>query len=397
MNSFEYHNPVKLFYGIGGTDKIGEYIKAYGSRAMIVSYTEVGFYGNLFDRIHAKLKENGVSYVDYFGATANPKICEAKAGVELGKAEKVDCIIGVGGGSAMDLSKVIAAGILYPQDDIKRMIKFTHSADYQILPVKALPMLMLPTLPATSSEMNPTAVITDEETSRKSYVWEPACLYPKVSILDPALTVTLPPYQTACGGVDAISHVVEPFFFSDEATFGNIDLHDHIQIGVIQAIYENIQKVLDNPKDLQLRGLMQFSATVGLNGWLTCGVQGWTPMHQMGHVLSSHFNATHGATLSCMMLAWMRYFATQKQNERFVKFARIMFGTEDLLKAADIFEAKIKSFKIETRISEFGCTQADVERLTQGVVDVSFSSDGTLASIPPITRDDALAIYRLAL
>lgn len=397
MNNFEFYNPVKIIFGAGEVKRIGEAAKDYGKKALIVSYSVVDFYGDLFERIHASLQEKGVEYVDYFAATANPKISEAKGGVALGKKESVDLVIGVGGGSAMDLAKVIAAGILYPYDDIRKMIRFSHSVDEQIPPKEALPLIMIPTLPATASEMNPTAVITDDETLRKSYVWEPSCLYSKVSILDPTLTMTLPAYQTACGAIDAISHVVEPFFFSDEATYGNIDLQDHVQIGVIRALYEGIPKVLANPNDVQLRGLMQFAATVGLNGWLTCGVQGWTPMHQMGHVLSSHFRATHGATLACMMLAWMRYFAHHKQNERFVKFANLMWGTEDLLQAADQFEAYIKSLGVQTRISEFGCTEADLETLTQGVVDVSFSADGTLASIPPITRDEAYQIYKLSL
>jgi len=228
-------------------------------------------------------------------------------------------------------------------------------------------------------------------------VWEPSCLYAKVSILDPELTLTLPAYQTACGAVDAISHVVEPFFFSDEATYGNIDLHDHMQMGVIRAMYENLPKVLANPGDVELRGMMQFAATVGLNGWLTCGVQGWTPMHQMGHVLSSHFGATHGATLACMMVAWLRYFSTKEQNGRFVKFAKWMYGTENLIEAADKLEAYIREQGVQTRISEFGVTEADLEALTDGVVRVSFSADGTLASIPPITRDEAYQIYKLAL
>lgn len=397
MNDFEFYNPVKIIFGAGRVDCIGEQTKEYGTRALIVSYAEVGFFGDLFDRIHKKLEENGVAWVDYFAATANPKISEAISGVKLGRETQVDVVIGVGGGSAMDLSKVIAAGILYPHEDIRKMIKFTHCEDTQIPPKEALPIIMVPTLPATASEMNPTAVITDDDTLRKSYVWEPACLYPKVSILDPVLTTTLPSYQTACGAIDAISHVVEPFFFSDEATFGNIDLQDHMQIGVIRAIYGRVQDVLDHPEDVQLRGLMQFSATVGLNGWLICGVQGWTPMHQMGHVLSSHFQATHGATLACMMLAWMRYFADKEQNGRFVKFAKLMFGTENLVEAADRFEAYMSGLGVQTRISQFGCTEDDLETLTQGVVDVSFSADGTLASIPPITREEAKEIYRLAL
>ncbi len=396
MNNFEFYNPVKIVYGANEVNKIGNYAKDLGKKALIVTYTEIGFYGDLFDRIHKALEENGIAYVDYLGATANPKISEAKKGVEIGRENNVDFVIGVGGGSAMDLAKVISAGILY-KEDIRRMIKFSHSEDWQILPTEALPIVMVPTLPATSSEMNPTAVITDDETLRKSYVWEPSCLYPTVSILDPTLTVTLPKYQTACGAIDAISHVVEPFFFSDEATFGNIDLQDNMQLGVIKTLYDNLPKIMENPNDVELRGLMQFSATVGLNGWLITGVQGWTPMHQMGHVLSSHFKATHGATLACMMLAWMRYFATKEQNGRFVKFAENMFGTSDLLVAADKFEAYIKAQGVQTRISEFGCTLADVETLTQGVVDVSFSADGTLASIPPITREEAYKIYQLAL
>lgn len=397
MNHFEFYNPVKIIFGDGEVARIGEAAAAYGKKALIVSYDKVDFYGDLFDRIHQKLAENGVTYVDYFAATANPKISEAEGGVRLGRKEGVDLVIGVGGGSAMDLSKVIAAGVLYPHEDIRRMIKFSHSSDDQIPPKEALPLIMIPTLPATGSEMNPTAVITDDATLRKSYVWEPGCLYPKVSILDPALTRTLPAYQTACGAIDAISHVVEPFFFSDEATFGNIDLQDHMQIGVIRTLYENLPRVLANPDDLQLRGLMQFSATVGLNGWLICGVQGWTPMHQMGHVLSSHYKATHGATLACMMLAWLRFFADRADNARFVKFAKLMWNTGDLRAAADAFEAYIRAQGVQTRISEFGCTGESLDELTQGVVDVSFSADGTLASIPPVTRDEVREIYRLAL
>lgn len=397
MNNFEFFNPVKLVYGAGEVSKIGFYAKDYGKKALIVSYTEVGFYGDLFERVHKALEKNGMRYVDYFGATANPKISEALKGVDLAKKEGCDVVIGIGGGSAMDLAKVIAAGVLYPEPDIRRMIKFTHAKDYQILPKEALPILMIPTLPATSSEMNPTAVITDDETNRKSYIWEPGCLYSKVSILDPTLTTTLPKYQTASGAIDAISHVVEPFFFSDEATYGNIDLHDNIQIGVIRTLFENLPKVLENPSDVELRGLMQFSSTVGLNGWLNCGTQPWTPMHQMGHVLSSHYKATHGATLACMMLAWMRYFATQEQNQRFVKFAEIMFNTSDLLVAADKFEEYIKTQGVQTRITEFGCTKDSLDKLTQSVVDVSFSADGTLASIPPVTAEQVRKIYELAL
>jgi alcohol dehydrogenase YqhD (iron-dependent ADH family) len=117
----------------------------------------------------------------------------------------------------------------------------------------------------------------------------------------------------------------------------------------------------------------------------------------MGHVLSSHFNATHGATLSCMMLAWMRYFSARDRNERFRKFSLALFGTDDISQAADRFEHYIKDIGIQTRMRAFGVTPEDIPGLTQGLVDVSFSVDGTLASIPPITREQAERIYEIAL
>jgi len=396
MNNFEFYNPVKLVFGDGEHKKIGEYADGLGKCALIVSYTGVDFYGDLFEEIKTSLAACGIKAHTFFGATANPKISEAVAGIAVAKDIGADFLIGVGGGSVMDLTKIIAAGVKYPHD-IKKMIKFSHSQEGHIPPTEALPMIMIPTLPATASEMNPTAVITDDETLRKSYVWEPCCLYPKVSILDPSLTLTLPAYQTAAGAIDSISHAIEPFFFSDTKTYGNIDLQSNMQLGVIKTIYDNLPKVLENPDDIELRSVMQFSATVALNGWLTCGVQGWTPMHQMGHVLSSHYKATHGATLATMMLAWMRYFAVHKQNERFVALAKALWNTENLLEAADIFEEYIKAAGVETRISQFGCTEESLEELTQGLVDVSFSADGTLASIPPITREEAYKIYKLAL
>jgi len=396
MNNFEFYNPVKLVFGNGESKKVGEYAKGIGKTALIVSYTKVDFYGDLFDKIKASLDSVGIKSYTFFGATANPKISEALAGVAEAKRVGADLLIAVGGGSVMDLTKIIAAGVKYPHD-IRKMIKFSHADGSQISPTEALPMIMIPTLPATASEMNPTAVITDDATLRKSYVWEPACLYSKVSILDPSLTLTLPAYQTAAGAIDSISHAAEAFIFSDEATYGNIDLQSNMQIGVIKTIYDNLPKVLANPNDIELRSVMQFSATVALNGWLTCGVQGWTPMHQMGHVLSSHYKATHGATLATMMLAWMRYFAKQTQNGRFKAFAKAMWGTEDLMEAADIFEKYVKSVGVETRISQFGCTEASLDELTDGVVDVSFSADGTFASIPPIRREDVYEIYKLSL
>lgn len=176
MNNFEFYNPVKVIFGAGEVRRVGGEACQYGKHALIVSYADASFFGDLFQRIHDSLAQSGVSYTDCMVATANPKLSEARQAIEIGKQAKADMVIGVGGGSAMDLAKVTAAGMVYPHP-LEKMIRFSHSEDIQIPPKAALPILMIPTLPATASEMNPTAVITDDDTRRKAmYGSQPVCI-----------------------------------------------------------------------------------------------------------------------------------------------------------------------------------------------------------------------------
>ncbi|MCT4606552.1 MAG: iron-containing alcohol dehydrogenase [Marinisporobacter sp.] len=393
MNNFEYFNPVKVIFGAGEVKEIGIQGKAYGKKAMLVSYTDISFYGDLFDRIHSLLHEQNIKYVDFLEVTANPTLAQARKGIEICKAEGVDFVIGIGGGSAMDCAKVIAAGVEYKAGDIAKMIAFSHNDNSQIPPTEALPTIMIPTLPATGSEMNPTAVITDEVRVRKSYVWAPDCLYPKVAIIDPTLTTSLPSYQTACGGIDTIAHILESYF---NGAGGNLDLQDRMQEGVIRTVLDNLPKVLANPNDIETRGVMQWAASIALNGWLLSGTYTWAPMHQMGHVLSARFNATHGATLATMILAWMRFFAKREDNTRYEQYAQRMYG-KTLLDAADEFESLLKKIGVQSHISEFGVTQEELDTLTEDVVRVSFGEDSMLGSVPAITKEDVRKIYEIAL
>ncbi|MDR1132336.1 MAG: iron-containing alcohol dehydrogenase [Oscillospiraceae bacterium] len=394
MNDFEYYNPVKVFFGSDSIEKLGGLAAQYGKRAVVVSYTDISFYGDLFDRIHGALKEAGLAYTDCLVVRANPTIAQAKQGVALCKDFGADLLIGVGGGSAMDCTKVIAAGVRYPHDDIRKMILFSHSDNTQIPPKAALPMILIPTLPATGSEMNCTAVITDEETVAKSYVWAPDCLYAKAALVDPALSRTLPPYQTACAALDTVAHVAEGYFNGGAGL--NLDLQDRLQEGLIRAVLENLPKVLAQPDDLQARGLMQWASALALNGWVLSGTYTWAPMHQMGHVLSARYNATHGASLSVMMVAWMKYFAGRSDNARYEQLARRQFG-KPLAEAAEAFEALIESVGVQTRLSQFGAAEGEIDMLAEDVRNVSFNADGVLASVPPVTLDEVKAIYRLAL
>lgn len=391
MDKFEYFNPVKVVFGEGSLEKIGKEAKAFGKRALLVSYDKVDFFANVIETIKRCLKEEGVEVFTCFNVTPNPTLTSVREGIELIKKHNIDLLIGLGGGSAMDATKVMAAGAVYG-DDVSKMIMFSHSNVTAVPPTKSLPTIMIPTLPATGSEMNPTAVVTEPETKRKSYVWTP-CLYPKVAIMDPELTKSLPPYQTACGAFDIFAHVMEAYV--NPIPNVNLDLQDRMQEGVMTCVLETLPKVFENPSDLQLRGVLMWAASIGLNGWLTSGTFGFTPMHQMGHVLSSHYGATHGATLACMMHTWMRYFVNRPDNQKYQQLAERVFGCP-LAEAADKFEQMMRERGVQTRIHEFGVKREDIDELTQAVVDISFGPDGKLPGHPQMTKEDIRNLFELS-
>ena len=393
MQNFEYYNPVKVVFGASNIEKIGKLCSGIDKNALLVSYEYVEYMRTTITDIETSLRDCGIAVTECFCVTANPTLKQARKGVALAKENGCDFIIGLGGGSVMDCAKIIAAGVLYPHD-LAKMILFSHSQIEQIPPTEALPTVMIPTLPATGSEMNPTAVITDEDTGKKSYVWEPSCLYPKLAVLDPSLTVTLPPYQTACGAYDIIAHVIEAYFNGEDDKY-NMTLHDQMQLGVIRAVWETLPVVMEHPDDLQARGVLMWAASIGLNGWLTSGTFGFTPMHQMGHVLSARYKATHGATLCCMITAWLRWFDQKEEGHRYRLFAKEFFGTT-AAEAADILEENMKKNGVQTRISQFGAKEEDIESLADAVRDVSFGPDGYLNCVPKLSRDDIRDLYRLA-
>ncbi len=393
MNNFEYFNPVNVVFGDNALDNVGGYTAELGKNALIVSYTNTSFYGDLLENIKKALKEAKVLVTEFYNIEANPTIAQCEAGIQVAKENNCDVVIAVGGGSVMDAVKMIAAGALY-KGDIRKMVSFSHSDGSQVPPSEALPTIMIPTLPATGSEMNPTAVVTDEVNVKKSYLWAPDCLYAKYALVDPSLSTTLPAYQTACAAFDTMAHIIEGYFNGD--LDAELVLQDNMQIAVCKAVYETLPKVIADPTNVQLRGVMQWSSAIALNGWVLAGTYGWAPMHQLAHVLGARYHATHGATLAVMMLAFMRYYAQKGDNPRFNKFAFDMFGTT-LDEAVEIFEETIKANGVQVRMSEFGAKEEDIETLASDVVTISFGEDGLLASNPPLNKEQVIEIYKLAL
>ncbi len=403
MLSFELYTPVKVAFGIGESKNVGKHAKDYGKKAMLVTYASHDFFNQLLTDVKASLEANGVAVTEFYQVQANPLLQQVKEGIAICKKEGIDMVIAVGGGSVMDSTKAIAAGVLY-EDDPWKMFVSRHDTEVAVPPTASLPTILIPTLPATSSEMNNIAVVTNEQTKEKAYVQANA-LYAKVAVMDPALTCSLPAYQTACGGVDAISHVLEAYFNGDQ----NSPVHDRIQEGLVRGIMDELQEIMKDPTNLQHRANMQWASTLCWNGWMQAGLLASTPMHQMGHVLSARYNTTHGVTLAIFMNSFFRYTANlnAERAARFATLGEHIFGinrqqTSDLDAAnefVDRFVTFMKSLGVPTTLTEAGVPtdEAELEAIADDIIAHGCDANGNLPSIPAIGRDGILATLHLAI
>ncbi len=398
MNRFEYYNPVRVIFGAGELNNLGTEAIKIGKKVCLVSYKELLFLEPLMVRITKLLEDQGVEVFPFYQIEANPEITVLEQGAQFCRENGVDLVIGVGGGSAMDGAKVIAAGVFY-EGEFWNMVNSRHNGSgASVAPTKALPLIMVPTLPATGSEMNQCAVVSNAKLKEKSYIWAP-CLFPTLSIVDPELTVSLPPFQTACAAADTISHVLEIYINGEEDS----DLQHYFQEGVMRTVIDNVDKVLKDPKDISARAHLQWAATCAINGWASPG-DAWTPIHQVAHVLTSRHGIAHGASLAILMPSWLELFWERKPNQYYRFATNVMqIDTKDKSKEEVIKEgiAKFKTFLTKigtpTTMSQSGVVESDIDSIVDGIVKVSFSSDGYLVCNPPVSREDVARLLKLSL
>lgn len=390
---FEYQNPTRMIFGAGTLSRLGEVAREYGNKAMIVTGGGSVKRNGAFDRAVASLKAAGVSVVECRGVEPNPRLSSVARGGEIARRESCDVVIALGGGSVMDAAKVMAAAVFY-EGDLWNM--FPHGQANRRLPAKALPIITVPTLAATGSEMNSGAVITDEKTMIKSFVGA-KCLYPKAAIVDPELTVSVPPDQTAYGICDLITHVTEAYFNGVDGT----PVQDRFAEGVILTAMKYGPKAVADGNDLEARAQTQWASVVALNGWVQAGTLSPFPVHMIEHTLSARHDIAHGAGLSVVNPAWMR-FAARTRPERFAQFAKRIFGitNSDALAAAlegiDRFEAFLRSIGCPTRLSECGIGTELLDRYAEDTLLVAGNATGQLPGRPMMTKADIVEVLRAA-
>lgn len=355
MFPFEFQIPTKIVFGAGEVSKVGQEVLTFGKKAMLVTYDEalvkqLGFY----DKVAKSCQEAGVELISFFGVKSNPTAEHAAEGIALAKSEKPDVIIGLGGGSAMDTAKYIGIASLYDGDPWDFPLgKATIE--------RTIPVITVVTIPATSSELNGTAVITNETLQRKDGFANPI-MRPAVSILDPELTYTIPLRQTAFSAADIVSHLLEHYLGH---TLEFAPYQDHFCEGGIRSIMECMDRILEDPQDHDARAVMMWQAAYAWCGFYDCGMGlPNSNIHILGHSLSNFYDTPHGAAMSVTILATLRYYLTER-TAKYAKMAREVFGVRDeddmIAASAGIaaMEAWFRKIGAPCTLEEAGITDPD--------------------------------------
>jgi alcohol dehydrogenase len=387
MNAFELYNPTRLVFGEGKVQQLGELVKPYGTRILLVygggSIKRTG----LYDEVFSELRGIGAIVHELSGVEPNPRLTTVNKGIQICREQQIEFVLAVGGGSVLDAAKAIAAGALYEGD----VWDFTvRKAVIQ----KALPIGTVLTLAATGSEMNGNSVISNWETKQKR-AFGSKHVYPKFSILDPKLTFTVPPDQTVNGIVDILSHVFEQYFSLTTDT----PLQERFAESIMLTVIENGEKAITDGSDYAARANLLLAGTYALNGTLPNGVVTDWATHGIEHEVSAIYDIAHGAGLAILFPNWMKY-VYQARVERFVQFATRVWNVDAAGKTDD--EVALEGIEATrdyfTRIGapatlgELGIGSDQLERMAAEAVQF-----GPLGSFKKLAKDDVKSILENSL
>jgi alcohol dehydrogenase YqhD (iron-dependent ADH family) len=363
MKDFTFHIPTKIIFGKETVSQVGDIAKAFGKRALLVYGKSSIKRNGVYDTVIGSLKNAGLDWVEHKGVKSNPLLSHAEEGVRIAKKEKVDFVLPVGGGSVIDESKAIAAGAV---TDGRIWDFFTGERTVE----RALPVVTVLTIPATSSEMNSTSVLTNDRTFDKVGFSSPH-LSPQVSVLDPTVTYTIPKEYTAYSGIDIISHLIEGYFTHKDPW---VPIQDGFVEVLVHAVIESTEKCLSNPKDYQGRATMMWAGSLAWSGFYVAGIGDMqVPNHLLEHPLSALYDIAHGAGLSIIIPAWMRY-ASRKDSTKFARFAHAIFDidsgsdADDAVKGIEALSAWFKKLGSPVSFEEANIPSEDIDRIAERAV-----------------------------
>lgn len=391
MNNFEYYAPTKVVFGKGTEMKAGELVKKYGATKVLIHYgSNSAVKTGLLDRVCKSMEEAGVAYVTLGGVVPNPRLGLVREGLELCRKEGVDFLLAIGGGSVIDSAKAIGCGL---HDDCDPWIFLDRKAS----PTGCTPIGAILTIAAAGSEMSSSCVVTNEDgwLKRSFGTDHVRC---KFAILNPELTYSLPPYQTASGCVDIMMHSMERFFSHVKAT----ELTDGICESLIRTVMKQALILKDDPTNYDARAEVMWAGSLSHNGLTGCGTDGDWATHHIEHELGGMFDVAHGAGLSAVWGSWARY-VYKEEPEKFAQFATNVMGiapegktTEELaLEGIAALEDYFRSIDMPTTMSELGVHPTD-EQIKELAEKAVYFGRRTLGKFKVLKAEDIEKIYHMA-
>jgi alcohol dehydrogenase YqhD (iron-dependent ADH family) len=389
MNNFTFYSPTYFVFGKETENEAGKYVKRFGGTKVLIHYGGGSVVrSGLLDRVKASLDQMEIPYIELGGVQPNPRSGLVYEGIELCRKEEVDFILAVGGGSAIDSAKAIAAGAIYEGD-------FWEFYEGKVVE-KALKIGTVLTIAAAGSEGSGDTVITKEEGMLKRGASGEA-LRPLFSILNPELTQTLPAYQTAAGATDIMAHVFERYFTNTK----EVEVTDRLCEAILMTMVKEVPRVIEDPNNYEARANIMWAGMVAHNNLVGVGRdQDWSS-HGIEHELSALYDVAHGAGLAVIFPAWMTYVVKQDIH-RFAQLAVRVWGCtmneenpeETAKEGIERFKRFLTSIGMPINFKELGAKEEDIPKMVEKL---GLGETGTMGSFVELTAKDVDQIYRLAL
>lgn len=388
MDNFNFYSPTEFIFGEKRECEAGKYIKKYGGSRVLIHYGSGSVVkSGLLDRVKQSLENEGIYYTELGGVKPNPRDTLIYEGIELCRREGVDFILSVGGGSCIDSSKAIAIGVPYDGDfwDF-----YARRAEIKT----ALPIGTVLTIAAAGSEGSGGSVVTQESTKLKRDAGSDL-IRPRFSILNPALTCTLPAYQTACGAADIMAHVFERYFTNTS----EVEITDRLCEAVLLTMIKETPRAIADPDNYEARANIMWAGTVAHNDIVGVGrSQDWNS-HAIEHELSGMYDCAHGAGLAVIMPAWME-FVKGHNIMRFAQMAVRVWGCEmnfenpeaTAIRGITAFRHFLHDIGLPINLAELGAKEEDIPALVRN----QNLNGGKTWGFVPLSEDDITTIYNIA-
>ncbi len=388
MNNFIYDIPVKVYFGENQLGHLGDEVSKYGKRVLLTYGGGSIKKSGLYDAIMEELQKVGLEVFELSGIAPNPRIDSVRQGAEICKEKAIDVLLAVGGGSTLDATKWMAAGACVEHDPWDFFSKWA--------PVeKALPIVTILTLSATGSEMDCGGVISNLETKDKIGRMEPVLL-PKASFLDPTVTYSVNPYQTACGSADMLNHILEVYFTMEQDLY----MLDCFMEGMMKTIIKYTPIAMKDPTNYEARANLMWTSSWAINGFITGGKQHAWSCHPMEHELSAIYDITHGLGLAILTPRWLEYCLDETTVSKYVQFGTNVFGIDASFEPMEIAKKSIEllsQFLFETLQLSDTFTKVGIRKEDFAVMAKKACGGGVIPGFKPLTQNDIENIFKLCL